>query len=292
MSEQTAVVASSAPPTAMERKVLEVLPLVGGDRRRAEKVVRVAANAVSKTPLLARCDKGKLWLAIQEVVSLGLPFGGRGAYLVPYKDDVTVIVSPHGLIELMFRHPLVKSVQARVVREGEHFRVFYAPEQHIEHAPLVTGAPGALVGCYAIIELTNGGRVIEYMSRDEVQKIKNVSQSARSGRGPWKDWEEEMWRKTVLKRAGKYVPQSEELMKAFDLDDADTDLDTPHVAPDGGSGAEAPQPTGTGVAALKAALAARRASPADLVVEEAVGHDEVPAQFAEVAEADDPWGDA
>ena len=291
MSDSTAVATTSVP-TAMERKVLEVLPLVNGDRRRAEKVVRVAANAVSKTPLLAQCDKGKLWLAIQEIVSLGLPFGGRGAYLVPYKSDVTVIVSPHGLIELMFRHPLVKSVQARVVREGEPFRVTYAPEQRIEHAPLLTGTPGALVGCYAIIELSNGGRVIEYMSRDEVQKVKNVSQSARSGRGPWKDWEEEMWRKTVLKRAGKYVPQSEELMKAFDLDDADTDFDAPHVAPDGGSTPETAQTLGAGMLGLKAAMAARRVSADPVLVAEAVGQDEVPAEFSEVTEAGDPWGDA
>ena len=226
MSETTAVaVREENVPTAMERKVQELMPLVGGDRRRAERVVRVAANAISKTPALARCDKGKLWLAVQDVVSMGLTFGARGAYLVPHKSDVNVIVSPHGLIELAFRSPLVKAIQARVVNEKDEYSVQYAPDPIIAHKPCLTGDAGPLVAAYAIIDLTTGGRVIEWMDRSEIEKTKAVSQSAKSGYGPWKDWEAEMWRKTVLKRAMKYVPQSEELMLALAKDDEDTVFD-------------------------------------------------------------------
>lgn len=226
MNDTTAVaVREENAPTAMERKVQELMPLVGGDRKRAERVVRVAANAISKTPALAKCDKGKLWLAVQDVVSMGLTFGHRGAYLVPYKGDVTVIVSPHGLIELAFRSPLVKAIQARVVNERDEYAVQYAPDPIITHKPCLTGDAGPLVAAYAIIDLTTGGRVIEWMDRSEIEKTKGVSQSAKSGYGPWKDWEAEMWRKTVLKRAMKYVPQSEELMLALAKDDEDTVFD-------------------------------------------------------------------
>lgn len=236
--------------TRREQQVATLTELVGGDTAKAEKVWRVAANAVSKTPALKTVSQDKLWLAVQDVVAMNLPFGGRGAYLVPYKGDVTVIISPHGLIELMFRHPLVKSVQARVVREGEAFSVKYAPAPRVTHTPTIQGEPGALYGAYAIIELTTGGRVVEYMTRAEILKVKASSQSARSGKGPWVDWEEEMWRKTVLKRAAKYVPQSEDLMRAMDRDDedhafaADEEEDAAPIRP--------------GVAGLKAAMAARR----------------------------------
>lgn len=216
-AQQTAALAN------MEKKVREILPLVGGDRAKAEKIIRIGANAVSKTPALAKCNPAKLWLGIQEIAAMNLTIGARGAYLVPYKDEVQVIVSPHGLIELAYRHPLVKSVQARVVRKGEPLLIEYAPEATVKHSPRIDGQGGEMIGAYAIIDLTNGGRIVEWMSRIEVLKIKNSSQSARKGYGPWVDWEEEMWRKTVLKRAMKYVPQSEEMMRALDVDDEDSD---------------------------------------------------------------------
>ena len=262
MSDGTSVVKAEAPaPTAMERKVLEIMPLVGGDRTRAEKIVRVAANAVSKTPALQDVDRNKLWLAIQDIVALNLPFGARGAYLVPYKTDVTVIVSPHGLIELMYRNPLVRSVAARVVREGEVFSISYAPEATVTHAPSLTQETGQMIGAYAIIELTTGGRIVEWMSRIDILKIKAASMSAKKGYGPWKDWEEEMWRKSVLKRAAKYVPQSEDLRMALDKDDEESDpvLSTPTPAP----------VIGKGVAALKQHLA-RTEEPEEVAAEIAV----------------------
>jgi recombination protein RecT len=227
MSEQRAVQKASEPQpnaiTNLEKKVREVLPLVNGDRARAEKIIRIGANAVSKTPALAKCDPAKLWLGIQEIAAMNLAIGARGAYLVPYKEDVQVIISPHGLIEMAYRHPLVKSVQTRVVRKGEPFLVEYAPEATVKHSPRIDGQPGDMIGAYTIVELATGGRIVEWMSRIEILKVKNTSQSAKKGYGPWVDWEEEMWRKTVLKRAMKYVPQSEDMMRALDLDDEDSD---------------------------------------------------------------------
>lgn len=247
--------ALTTPPEPMDQRTKQVMQLVGGDRARAEKMIRVAANAVKKVPALQRVDQGKMWLAILDVVSLNLTFGPRGAYLVPYGNDVTVIISPQGVIQLMYRHPLVKSVQARVVRDGEPFRIAYAPEPIVVHEPMVAGEPGPMLGAYAIIDLTTGGRVVEWMTRADIEKVKRTSKSARGG-GPWQDWEEEMWRKTVLKRAAKYVPQSDDLRQAFDRDDEDADFE---VVPD--YGAQAALSASTGTAALKERLAAKKAAP-------------------------------
>jgi recombination protein RecT len=254
MSEQKAIQKASetSQPNAitnLEKKVREVLPLVNGDRARAEKIIRIGANAVAKTPALAKCDPAKLWLGIQEIAAMNLAIGARGAYLVPYREEVQVIVSPHGLIEMAYRHPLVKSVQARVVRKGEPFLVEYAPEATVKHSPRIDGQPGDMIGAYSIVELTTGGRIVEWMSRIEILKVKNTSQSAKKGYGPWVDWEEEMWRKTVLKRAMKYVPQSEDMMRALDLDDEDSD---PQITKPQEAQRVAP---GRGVEALRQAVA-------------------------------------
>ncbi|WP_291163402.1 recombinase RecT [Gemmatimonas sp. UBA7669] len=207
-----------------DRRILQIMQVVGGDKSRAEKVMRLAAGAVKKVPALGKCKATSLWLAVLDVAGLNLPFGGRGAYLVPYKGEVQVIIAPHGLIELAYRHPLVKSVQARVVRDGEPFDIQFAPDPTILHKPLIGGKAGDKIGAYMIVELTTGGRVVEWMTKAEVEEVRAVSKSFAEGKGPWIDWEDEMWRKSALKRGMKYVPQSEELMRALDLDDEESDL--------------------------------------------------------------------
>lgn len=242
-----------------DRRVQQIMQVVGGDKTRAEKVMRLAAGAVKKVPALGKCKASSLWLAVLDVAGLNLPFGARGAYLVPYKGEVQVIVAPHGLIELAFRHPLVKSVQARVVRKGEPFDIAYAPDPVITHKPLIDGTAGEKIGAYMIVELMTGGRVVEWMTRAEVEEVRAVSKSFQEGKGPWIDWEDEMWRKSALKRGMKYVPQSEELMRALDLDDQESDLSL--------KAAPAPlqlTPGRGGVDALSEQLARRRA-PAEAV---------------------------
>lgn len=259
LDQETESTAVAVAQPEVDQRTRQVMQLVGGDRARAEKVLRVAANAVQKVPALASVDKGKLWMAILDVASMNLPFGPRGAYLVPYQNDVTVIISPHGLIEMAYRHPLVKSIQARVVRAGEPFRVTYAPEAVVFHDPTVTDVAGEMIGAYAIIDLTTGGRIVEWMTRAEIMKVKAVSRSANGGGSPWRQWEEEMWRKTVLKRAMKYVPQSEDMMRAFDREDSDADFE---VVTDSttavNSAMAAPVSTASGSAGVRERLAAKR----------------------------------
>ena len=45
--------------------------------------------------------------------------------------------------------------------------------------------------------------------QQEIEKIRNVSR-AKNG-GPWKDWYEEMAKKSVIRRLAKYLPQSTDI---------------------------------------------------------------------------------
>ena len=70
------------------------------------------------------------------------------------------------------------------------------------------GDRGAKVGVYCVVKLPNGDFLTQEMSAEDVNKVRATSKSAKSQYSPWNTFEDEMWRKTVVKRASKYWPKS------------------------------------------------------------------------------------
>ena len=146
--------------------------------------------------------------------------------LKPVANSLMQAIAPdklkdQGLIELAYRHPKMRSIHSSVVREGDVFEFGKGTEQFIRHIP--TENRGDLTHAYAVVELTTGGKFIEVMNRVEVEKVKNASPSVRRKKStPWThgDFEEEMWRKTVTRRALKYAPRTAEMREALALDTA------------------------------------------------------------------------
>jgi len=70
------------------------------------------------------------------------------------------------------------------------------------------GDRGGKVGVYCTVKLPNGDFLTEEMSADDIAKVRNTSKSKNSSYSPWNTFEDEMWRKSVVKRASKYWPKS------------------------------------------------------------------------------------
>lgn len=87
------------------------------------------------------------------------------------------------------------------------------------------------------------------MTKAQLDRIKLGTQS-KGAYGPWKDHEDEMQRKTVVRRIAKYLPLTPELADAFALEDEADRLDA--SAPD--------VPTATGVDALASVVKAKQAT--------------------------------
>jgi recombination protein RecT len=118
----------------------------------------------------------------------------------------------------------VVSIESRIVREGDLFDWELGLEKKLRHKP---SGKGELTHAYCIWRLKDGTVEFEVMDREQIIKIRNRSSAkTKDGDifGPWKTDEEEMWRKTVLKRAMKYVPQSDDMARAFDREDDDADF--------------------------------------------------------------------
>lgn len=208
----------------IEKRVHILAALLSGDRKKAERYLQLATIAVSKSPGLLEVSKEKLWLAIQQIATLGLDIGPMGAYLLPFKGDAQVIISPQGFIELAHRSGFVRSVMARVVYSGEDFDIEYAPAPQVRHKPSLTGVKGEPIGAYAIVHLMTGDSVVEYMTKDEIEAVRGRSPAWNGSRGPSGPWVTdpgEMWRKTALKRVMKYTPKSAEMRDAIELDNAE-----------------------------------------------------------------------
>lgn len=184
-----------------------------------ERLIRIASAALNRTPALAQCSAQSVLLSVMNAAQLGLEPGGadQRAYLVPFKDECQLIVSYRGLIDLARRSGKIKSIEARVVREGDSFAVAYGLNPRLEHSPSLTQSePGEVVAVYAIARFDDGGTQLEIMTRAEVDAIRKRSRSG--GSGPWSTDYSEMARKTVVKRLCKYLPMSIEMARAIELD--------------------------------------------------------------------------
>lgn len=197
-----------------------------------DRILKVALVATSKSPMLMNCSPQSVLQSVMQAAQLGLEPGSAlgGAYLVPYGNTCQLIVGYRGLIDLARRSGQIQSIEARVVRARDSFKIAYGLDPVLVHQPFmpITADEGGdgkdldagpLVAVYAIARLKDGAIQTEVMTRSQVDAIKKRSRS--SSNGPWVTDYEEMARKTVVRRICKYLPLSTELAAALTLDERD-----------------------------------------------------------------------
>lgn len=199
-----------------------------GDAIPADSFMSVAYEAFRRSPDLleiALHSPDSLMKALFDAAALKLrPDGVLGsAYIVPRRNRNTgrkeayFQIGYRGLVELIMRSGHVSNVQSRIVYVNEPFRIVYGTDQRIEHEPLLDGGErGAVRGVYAVARMRDGNTVIDYMTFDQVNAIRERSPSKS---GPWSTDYEEMARKTVVRRLAKALPMSVEVQHAVGLDD-------------------------------------------------------------------------
>jgi recombination protein RecT len=205
----------------------------------AERLLKVAQIAATTTPALAKCDVASLVGAIGQCAQMGLePNTVLGhAYLVPFNtkrrdaqggerwvNSVQVVIGYKGLIDLARRSGQIVSIAAHEVCERDKFELVYGLNERLDHTPAM-GERGEIIGFYAIAKLKDGGHCFEFMSRLQVEDIRNGSQGWQQAvkykkheQHPWQAHFPEMGRKTVIRRLAKFLPLSIEFQTAAALD--------------------------------------------------------------------------
>lgn len=198
--------------------IVERAPLRGGVTK--DQLALSTLQAIKKQPALTdpeTTDMESFRIAVVEAGQMGLlPDGRRGA-LVKYGTEVQFQPMVWGLVELMVRAGC-KKVESRVVYAKDRYEIEYGTHPRIVHVP-GKGDRGEPIAAYAVVWLPSGETQFEPMTKAEIYVIRGRSKAFKKGKGPWLSDELEMWRKTPIKRLGKYVPQTEELSLALRRDD-------------------------------------------------------------------------
>lgn len=210
--------------TENEGQFRMALPKVG---LTAERVVRIALTAMRGNPDLMLCDPKSVVASITQACEVGLSVSHTlgHAYLVPFnnrktgKKECTLIIGYKGYMELARRSGKVHPIQTFIVYDKEEFRLVAGSHPYIHHPnPLPPSQRGTTkIGVYAIAPLMDGTSTFAFLWAEEVQALRKRSRASDSG--PWVTDEEEMWKKTAIRRLAKALPLSEEWQKAAVIDE-------------------------------------------------------------------------
>ena len=163
---------------------------------------------------VAKGNPTSLKFAIMNVASIGISLSPatKQAYLVPRDNQIVLDISYMGLCHLAQRAGAVKWVQAKVTRKNDHFmlRDIGLPPVH-EYDP--RGNRGEIDGVYCVA-FTGTSHLVDFMTIEEVFAIRDRSEGYKNERSrpysPWVTAAEEMIKKTVVKRASKMWPVTED----------------------------------------------------------------------------------
>lgn len=181
----------------------------------ADRFVRVGLTAILKTPKLADCTPESVIQCMLNCSALGLEPDGRRAHLIPYGNVCTLIVDYKGIVELAKRSGDVANVFAQVVCENDSFQW---ENGEVKHQIDFKRERGAMYAAYATITFKDSTKQTDVMTKAEVDAIRRRSKA--SGSGPWVTDYNEMAKKTVFRRASKWITLSPEVAEALEKEDA------------------------------------------------------------------------
>ncbi len=195
-----------------------------------DRLFRMALYAVTVNPKLLQCDPKSFLRSVLLAASFGLEAGGPKAHLVPFRNtrenrtDCQLIIDYKGLVDLARRSGQVSNIIARIVWDREPFQIDESLEFPYIHKQLPPSQRGTKkIGAYAVAKGTDG-RVIanDWMWAEEIEVIKqrSLAQKKNPSDNPWVQHEEEMWKKSPIRRMAKMMPQSPELQQAAIIEEA------------------------------------------------------------------------
>ena len=179
--------------------------------------------------------------ALLDLSTFGLEPDGRRAHLIPFGQEVQLIIDYKGLVELVRRSGDVSYIHADVVGKHDLFDYQFGTGAKLVHKPALNDR-GDIYAAYSFIRLKDGSEDYDVMGLDELEAIRRRSKTynantdtneVTTARGivptPWDTDRNEMYKKTVFRRHSKWQSWSPEVQRALEYGD-DENLLGPVVA--------------------------------------------------------------
>jgi recombination protein RecT len=196
-----------------------------------DRFVRVALTTMLRVPKLAECDQNSFLQALLLLSQYGLEPDGRNAHLIPFKNaklgitECQVIVDYKGLVDLVMRSGQVANIHADVICDADEFD--YDRGQITKHRVDFRKPRGNWYAAYCIVRMKDGSEKSEVMGKEDIYLVRDKSHGWRmfkqgfAKQSPWADpqSEPEMAKKTVFRRATKWLKLSSELQDVVEADD-------------------------------------------------------------------------
>ncbi len=188
-------------------------------------MMRIALTEVRMNPDLQKCTVPSFMGALLKAAQSGLRPGMFGeGWIIPRWNgrlgSMEAQFQPGymGLAQLAYRSGEVAEVHAVAVYAADHFRYQLGSDPKIEHEPDMEAehATADIVAFYAVVKLTNGGKLLKVMRRSEVDEVRDrFAPRTKAGKlvGPWTTDYEPMGCKTVLIQALKLAPKDSERLR-------------------------------------------------------------------------------
>ena len=236
---QLATTATSRRPATIADLITAQMPaiamVIGGStpaerQRRAERFARIALTAIRQNPKLAQCTQESFAAALMTCAQLDLEPNTpqQLAHLIPYGKECTFQPGYPGLMELAYRTGKVSAFHADVVYRKEVetglFKYTKGIDPTIHHEVDILGdaREGEIVAAYAVAKMKDGNIIFRVIDRKDVERAQRTSASMKGDKAqysPWTTSPDAMWMKTAIKRLCSFLPRTEQLSLAIDMDD-------------------------------------------------------------------------
>ena len=193
-----------------------------------DRMARIVLTALRTTPKLDLCTPVSFAGCVMSLAQLGLEPNTplQHAWLIPRNNrkrncmECTTIIGYQGMIELSRRSGLVKSIEARIVRDGDDFEYGYGLEPTLVHKPSRAAGRESrpIIFTYAVCRIKDADPIFEVLSIEQVEERRRSSAAANDG--PWVTNYEAMVRKSPIRAIWPFVPKSGEMAVVAHLDAA------------------------------------------------------------------------
>lgn len=184
-----------------------------------DKFVRVVMTAISTTPALVNADRSSLLSACLKSAADGLICDGKEAALVPFGKSVSYMPMMAGILKKIRNSGELSTITSEIVYKNDQFNYEFNTDGLVfSHKPNLFSDRGDPLGVYAMAKTKDGGVYFEFLSKDQVMDVRSVSKTASNG--PWSGpFEDQMWKKTAIRRLSKRLPMSTDIDMTLHADD-------------------------------------------------------------------------